>query len=53
MNISATSLTNSVPVSPIANPTSALDKAEVSFVPSPVTAIALSNSLNPKTKSYF
>ena len=53
MIISAASLATSVPVLPIANPTSALDKAEASFVPSPVTATTLSNSLNPKTKAYL
>ena len=51
--MSAASLATSVPVFPIANPTSALDKAEASFVPSPVTATTLSSSLNPKTKAYL
>ena len=51
--ISAASLATSVPVLPIANPTSALDKAEASFVPSPVTATTLSNSLRPSTKAYL
>ena len=51
--ISAASLATSVPVLPIANPTSAFDKAEASFVPSPVTATTLSNSLKPSTKAYL
>ena len=51
--ISAASLATSVPVFPIANPTSAFDKAEASLVPSPVTATTLSNSLNPRTKAYL
>ena len=53
MIISAASLATSVPVLPIAKPTSALDKAEASFVPSPVTATTLSNSLKPKTSAYL
>lgn len=36
--ISEAPLAISVPVIPIENPTSALDKAGASFVPSPVTA---------------
>ena len=51
--ISAASLATSVPVLPMANPTSAFDNAEASFVPSPVTATTLSNSLKPSTKAYL
>jgi hypothetical protein len=45
--ISAASLQTSVPVIPIANPTSAFLKAGASFVPSPVTAMTLSNYFRP------
>lgn len=42
--ISHAPLATSVPVIPIANPTSALVKAGASFVPSPVTATTPSES---------
>ena len=53
MIISAASLATSVPVFPIAKPTSAFDSAEASLVPSPVTATTLSNSLSPSTNAYL
>ena len=50
--ISLASLAISVP-SFILKPTSDLDKAGASFVPSPVTATTLSKALKPKTKAYL
>lgn len=51
--ISAAYLATSVPVIPIANPTSAFFKAGASFVPSPVTATTSPTSFNPETKRYL
>ena len=48
--ISAASLQTSVPVIPIANPTSAFLNAGASLDPSPVTAITLSSCFNPVAK---
>ena len=50
--ISEASFAISVPEN-IAKPTSDLDKAGASFVPSPVTATTLSNAFNPRTKAYL
>ena len=50
--ISLTSFAISVP-SAKANPTSDLDKAGASFVPSLVTATSFPKSLRPKTKAYL
>ena len=47
---SAASFAISVPLIPIAKPTCAWRKAGASFVPSPVTATILPNSLSPKTR---
>ena len=52
MTISLASFAISVP-SNIENPTSLLDKAGASLVPSPVTATILSISLKPRTKAYL
>ena len=52
ITISDASLAISVPAN-IANPTSDLDKAGASFVPSPVTATTFFNCLNPRTKAYL
>ena len=49
----ADSLATSVPAIPIANPTSAFLSAGASFVPSPVTATTLPNSLRPVTNKYL
>jgi len=51
--ISAACLATSVPVIPIANPTSAFFRAGASLVPSPVTATTSPNSLRPVTKRYL
>ena len=42
----------SVPAN-MANPTSDLDNAGASFVPSPVTATTCLKDLSPKTKAYL
>ena len=49
----AASLATSVPVIPIANPTSAFLSAGASLVPSPVTATIHPLSLSPVTKAYL
>ena len=46
-------LATSVPVIPMANPTSAFFKAGASFVPSPVTATTFPLSFKPVTKAYL
>ena len=51
--MSAACLATSVPVIPIANPTSAFFKAGASFVPSPVTATTSPNCLSPVTSKYL
>ena len=51
--MSAAYLATSVPDIPIAKPTSAFFKAGASFVPSPVTATTLPNSIKPVTKAYL
>src|SRR5438105_3069250 len=51
--ISHAYLATSVPVIPIANPTSAFFKAGASLVPSPVTATISPSSLNPVTSKYL
>ena len=51
--MSAAALATSVPVIPIANPTSAFFKAGASFVPSPVTATTSPNYLRPVTSKYL
>src|ERR1035441_515024 len=51
--ISAACLATSVPVIPIANPTSAFLSAGASFVPSPVTATTSPSSLSPVTNRYL
>lgn len=51
--ISAASLATSVPLIPIAKPTSALLSAGASLVPSPVTATTLPRSLSPVTSMYL
>lgn len=51
--ISAASLATSVPVIPIANPTSAFLSAGASFVPSPVTATISPLYLRPVTSAYL
>ncbi len=51
--ISAACLATSVPVIPIANPTSAFFKAGASLVPSPVTATTSPNYLRPVTNKYL
>ena len=51
--ISEAFLATSVPVMPIANPTSALFNAGASFVPSPVTATTEPYSFNPVTRRYL
>lgn len=43
----------SVPLIPIANPTSAFFKAGASFVPSPVTATTFPLSFKPVTRAYL
>lgn len=43
----------SVPVIPIANPTSAFFRAGASFVPSPVAATTSPNCLSPVTNKYL
>ena len=51
--MSAAAFATSVPVIPIANPTSAFFKAGASLVPSPVTATTSPNCFNPVTKRYL
>ena len=51
--IAAAYLATSVPVIPIANPTSAFFKAGASLVPSPVTATTLPLYLSPVTRAYL
>ena len=51
--IAAASRATSVPLIPIAKPTSAFLKAGASFVPSPVTATTLPLSLSAVTKQYL
>lgn len=51
--MSAAYLATSVPVMPIAKPTSAFFKAGASFVPSPVTATTSPLSLRPVTSAYL
>lgn len=51
--ISAAYFATSVPVIPIAKPTSAFFKAGASFVPSPVTATTYPLSRRPVTKAYL
>ena len=46
-------LATSVPLIPIAKPTSAFFKAGASFVPSPVTATTLPLSFSPVTRAYL
>lgn len=53
MIISAACFAISVPVIPIAKPTSAFFKAGASLVPSPVTATTSPSSFNPVTKRYL
>ena len=53
MIMSAACLATSVPVIPIANPTSAFLRAGASFVPSPVTATTSPNCLRPVTRRYL
>jgi hypothetical protein len=53
MIISAACLAISVPVIPIAKPTSAFFKAGASLVPSPVTATTSPSYLSPVTKRYL
>lgn len=51
--MAAASLATSVPVIPIANPTSAFFKAGASLVPSPVTATTSPLYFNPVTRAYL
>ncbi len=51
--ISAANLATSVPVIPMANPTSAFFKAGASLVPSPVTATTSPHSLKAVTRTYL
>ena len=51
--IEAALLATSVPVIPIANPTSAFRNAGASLVPSPVTATTSSHSFSPVTRRYL
>ena len=51
--MSAAFLATSVPVIPIANPTSAFLRAGASLVPSPVTATTSPNYFNPVTSKYL
>ena len=51
--ISQAYLATSVPVRPIANPTSAFLRAGASLVPSPVTATISPISFNPLTNKYL
>src|SRR3569833_4606909 len=51
--ISQASLATSVPVIPIANPTSAFLRAGASLIPSPVTATTSPHSLSPVTSKYL
>ena len=53
MIMSAACLATSVPVMPMANPTSAFLRAGASFVPSPVTATTSPKFFNPVTKRYL
>ena len=53
IKIAAAYFATSVPVIPIANPTSALLRAGASLVPSPVTATTLSLSFKPMTRAYL
>lgn len=50
MMISATSLATETP-DPIAKPTSAVLKASISLIPSPVTATVFPSSFNPTAKT--
>ena len=52
ITISDASLAISVPAN-MANPTSDLDKAGASLVPSPVTATTFPKDFKPKTKAYL
>ncbi len=51
--MAAAYLATSVPLTPIAKPTSAFLKAGASFVPSPVTATTFPLSLRPVTRQYL
>lgn len=51
--IAEASFATSVPLIPIANPTSAFLRAGASFVPSPVTATTFPLSLSPVTRAYL
>src|SRR3569833_1794908 len=51
--MSAACLATSVPVIPIANPTSAFLRAGASFVPSQVTATTTPHTLSPVTSKYL
>jgi hypothetical protein len=51
--IADASLATSVPLIPIANPTSAFFRAGASLVPSPVTATTLPLYFKPVTKAYL
>jgi hypothetical protein len=51
--IAAACRATSVPLIPIAKPTSALRSAGASFVPSPVTATTCPSSLSPVTRQYL
>lgn len=51
--ISLAILATSVPLTPMAKPTSARFKASASFVPSPVTATMSPHSLKPATRRYL
>jgi hypothetical protein len=53
MIMSAACLATSVPVIPIAKPTSAFFRAGASLVPSPVTATVSPSSLKPVTSKYL
>jgi len=51
--MSEATFATSVPLMPIAKPTSAHFKAKASFVPSPVTATMSPHSQSPETKRYL
>lgn len=53
MRMSAACFATSVPAIFIAKPTSALESAGASLVPSPVTATTLCRSFNPITRAYL
>lgn len=53
IRISAAYFATSVPAMFIAKPTSALESAGASLVPSPVTATTLCRSLSPITRAYL